>query len=103
MLFSFVTSIILVNIIFFIGLFGIFLSFRSNFFIIISVETMFIAINLNFLFFSMYLNSLEGIIFIIFIMAISAVEIVIFLSYFVVFYKRVYLLDLLENFNYLKQ
>jgi len=103
MLFSFSISFILTNLIFFVGLMSVTFAIRSNFFLIIAIETMFLSINLNFMFFSMYLNSIEGLVFILFIMMVSAIEIVVFLSFFVVYYKKLYLLDSFENFNYLKQ
>ena len=103
MLFSFCISFVLTNFVFFIGLASLIFTLRGNFFLIISIETMFLAINLNYMFFSIYLNSIDGLLFILFIMMVSAVEIVIFLSFFVIYYKKLYLLDSFESFNYLKQ
>lgn len=93
MLFSLTVILIFSNILFFIGILGFIFALKSNFFIIIAVETMFISINVNFLFFSIYLNSIQGISFVFYIIIISAAELAILLSFFIVYYKRVYLLE----------
>lgn len=102
MLFSLTIVLVAANILFFVGLTGLFFTIKSNFFLIISVEIMFMSINFNFLFFSIYLDSIQGIVFIFYIMIISAMEIVILLSFFILYYKKVYILDILESFNNMK-
>ena len=54
MIFSLTLVLVLSNIIFFLGFFSLIFAIRSSFYIILSIETMVIAININFLF---YLNS----------------------------------------------
>lgn len=102
MLFSLIIVITMFNGLFFVGLAGLLFTYKSNFFVIISIETIFLAINLNFLFFSLFLDSIQGIIFIFYIIIISAVEMVILLSFFVLYYRRVHLLDSVEAFKNIK-
>lgn len=102
MLFSLTLLLIFSNSLFFIGLFGLFFLIKSNFFIIVSIETMLISINLNFLYHSIYLNLNTGIIFNFYIIIISAAEIVILLSFFIVYFKRINILDINESIFLLK-
>lgn len=90
------------NFIFFIGLYGVYFSKISNFYLIIAVEIIFLAINLNFFFSSIFLENSEGLIFMFFIIVVSGGEVAVFLSFFIVFYKRVFLSDLTEKFKNVK-
>jgi len=104
MLFQLLVILIVSSILFFLGAFGFLLfSIRSNFFVLISFEVMFLSVNLNFFFFSLYIDSLQGILFIFFIIVISAVEIVIFLSFFVVYYRKLFVGDSTESFSLIKK
>jgi NADH:ubiquinone oxidoreductase subunit K len=60
------------------------------------------AINLNLFFSTLYLGNILGQIFIYSIIVISGAELAIFLSFFIVFYKKVYLMDITENFKNIK-
>lgn len=102
MIFNYFFFFVLTNILFFVGLFGFYFSKVSNFYLIIAVEIIFLAVNLNFFFSSIFLDSSEGLIFLFFIIVISGGEIAVFLSFFIVFYKRVFLSDLIEKFKNVK-
>lgn len=102
MIFNYIYFFFVTNMLFFIGLFGFYFSKVSNFYLIIAIEIIFLAINLNFFFSSIFLDNSEGITFLFFIIVVSGGEIAIFLSFFIVFYKRVFLSDLVEKFKNVK-
>ena len=68
----------------------------------LSTEIIFMAINLNLFFSSLFLGNYTGQIFIFTVIVISGAELAIFLSFFIVYYKKVYLLDLSEIFKNIK-
>jgi len=76
------------TIIFFIGLAGLIISKKNNFLLLVSLEILYIAINLNFLIGSIYLDDFSGIIFVIFALAISGAEVSIGLALFILIYKK---------------
>lgn len=102
MLFTLNIILILMNILFFFGVLGFYFTYKSSFFAIIAVETIFLAININFLFFSIFLNSIQGLLFIFYIIIISAAEIVILLSFFILYFKRVFFFDFNESLRSIK-
>lgn len=61
-------------IIFFIGLVGIILNRKNILIIIMSIELLLLAVNLNFAAFSIYLDDIVGQIFVLFILTIAAAE-----------------------------
>lgn len=61
-------------ILFIISLLGIFLNKENIILIIMSLELMFLSINMNFIIFSYFLNNILGQIFVFFILTISAAE-----------------------------
>jgi NADH-quinone oxidoreductase subunit K len=72
---------------FFIGVWGIFMT-RKNFLIILmSIEIMLLAVNLNFIFFSVYLDDLIGQMFALYILTVAAAESAIGLAILVVYYR----------------
>lgn len=72
---------------FLIGLWGIFLT-RKNFIIILmSIEIMLLAINLNFIIFSVYLDDLLGQIFALFVLTVAAAESAIGLAILILYYR----------------
>lgn len=72
---------------FIIGVWGIFFT-RKNFIIILmSIEIMLLAINLNFIFFSIYLDDIMGQIFSLYILTVAAAESAIGLAILVVYYR----------------
>jgi NADH-quinone oxidoreductase subunit K len=74
-------------IIFFIGLIGIVLNRKNILIIIMSIELLLLAVNLNFAAFSIYLDDMVGQIFILFVLTIAATESAIGLAVITVFYR----------------
>jgi NADH-quinone oxidoreductase subunit K len=72
---------------FFIGLWGIFMT-RKNFLVILmSIEIMLLAVNLNFIFFSVYLDDIIGQMFALYVLTVAAAESAIGLAILVVYYR----------------
>lgn len=78
-----ITSIIL----FLIGILGIFLIKKNIIIILMSIELMLLAININFVVFSVYLNDLTGQIFGLFVLTVAAAESAIGLAILVIYYR----------------
>ena len=74
-------------IVFFIGLMGIMLNRKNILIIIMSIELLLLAVNLNFAAFSIYLDDIIGQIFVLFILTIAATESAVGLSIITVFYR----------------
>jgi len=79
--------LILTSIVFFIGLFGIILNRKNILIIIMSIELLLLAVNLNFAALSIYLDDMVGQIFVLFILTIAATESAIGLAIITVFYR----------------
>lgn len=75
-------------ILFTIGVFGIFLNRKNVIVILMSVELLLLAVNLNLVAFSQHLNDLVGQIFALFILTVAAAEAAIGLAILVVFYRN---------------
>lgn len=75
------------SLLFFIGLVGIVLNRKNILIIIMSIELLLLAVNLNFASFSIYLDDMIGQIFILFILTIAATESAIGLAVITVFYR----------------
>lgn len=75
------------SLVFFIGLLGIILNRKNILTIIMSIELLLLAINLNFASLSIYLDDILGQIFVLFILTIAATESAIGLAIITVFYK----------------
>lgn len=78
----------LAAVIFTIGVFGIFLNRRNVIVILMSIELMLLAVNINFVAFSAYLNDLTGQVFTMFILTVAAAEAAIGLAILVVFFRN---------------
>jgi NADH-quinone oxidoreductase subunit K len=74
-------------IVFFIGLIGIVLNRKNILIIIMSIEILLLAVNLNFAAFSIYLDDVVGHVFVLFILTIAATESAIGLAILTAFYK----------------
>lgn len=70
------------------GVFGIFLNRKNVIIIMMSVELMLLAVNLNLVAFSSYLNDLVGQIFAMFVLTVAAAEAAIGLAIVVVFFRN---------------
>ena len=79
--------LILSLIIFFIGVIGIFMTRRNIIIIIMSIELMLLAVNLLFIFLSIYLDDIVGQIFALYILTIAAAESSIGLALIVIYYR----------------
>jgi NADH-quinone oxidoreductase subunit K len=79
--------LILTCIVFFIGLLGIILNRKNILAIIMSIELLLLAVNLNFAVFSIYLDDIVGQIFVLFVLTIAATESAIGLAIITVFYR----------------
>ena len=73
---------------FVIGIFGIFLNRKNIIVILMSIELMLLAVNINMVAFSAYLGDLAGQIFTLFILTVAAAEAAIGLAILVVFYRN---------------
>ena len=75
-------------VLFTLGLFGIFLNRRNVIVILMSVELMLLAVNINLVAFSAFLQDLTGQIFAMFVLTVAAAEAAIGLAILVVFYRN---------------
>ncbi|PKU25943.1 NADH-quinone oxidoreductase subunit NuoK [Telmatospirillum siberiense] len=75
-------------ILFTLGVFGIFLNRKNVITILMSIELMLLAVNLNFVAFSHFLNDLGGQIFAMFVLTVAAAEAAIGLAIVVVFFRN---------------
>ncbi len=80
--------LILAGLIFTIGVFGMFLNRKNVIVILMSIELMLLAVNINFVAFSVYLNDIAGQVFTMFILTVAAAEAAIGLAILVVFFRN---------------
>jgi len=78
----------LAALLFTIGVFGMFLNRKNVIVILMSVELMLLAVNINFVAFSAYLDDLTGQVFTMFILTVAAAEAAIGLAILVVFFRN---------------
>ncbi len=78
----------LAAILFVIGVFGIFLNRKNIIVILMSIELMLLAVNINFVAFSSFLNDLHGQVFSMFILTVAAAEAAIGLAILVTFFRN---------------
>ena len=74
-------------ILFLLGIWGIFLNRKNIIVMLMSIELMLLAVNLNFLIFSVYLDDLIGQLFALLILTVAAAESAIGLALLVVYYR----------------
>lgn len=75
-------------VLFTLGLFGIFLNRKNVIIILMSVELMLLAVNINLVSFSTFLQDLVGQIFALFVLTVAAAEAAIGLAILVVYYRN---------------
>ena len=80
--------LVLSAIVFVIGICGIFLNRKNVIIILLSIELMLLAVNINMVAFSSHLRDLNGQIFTIFTLTVAAAEAAIGLAILVVFYRN---------------
>jgi len=71
-----------------IGIFGIFLNRKNVIVILMSVELILLAVNINFVAFSSYLNDMVGQVFTMFILTVAAGEAAIGLAILVIYFRN---------------
>ena len=75
-------------IIFTIGIVGIFLNRKNIIVILMSIELILLAVNINLVSFSIFLNNLIGQVFTLFILTVAAAEVAIGLAIIIVYYRN---------------
>jgi len=80
--------LVLAAILFTTGVFGIFLNRKNVIIIMMSIELILLAVNINFVAFSAYLHDLSGQIFAMFILTVAAGEAAIGLAIIVVYFRN---------------
>ena len=75
-------------IIFTIGIIGIFLNRKNVIVILMSIELILLAVNINLVSFSIFLQDISGLIFTLFILTVAAAEAAIGLAIIVVYYRN---------------
>ena len=78
----------LASIVFTLGIFGIFLNRKNVIVILMSIELMLLAVNINFVAFSAFLNDLVGQVFAMFVLTVAAAEAAIGLAILVVYFRN---------------
>jgi len=69
------------------GLWGLFVTRKNVIILLISLELLLLAVNFNFVIFSIYLNDIVGQIFALFIVTVAAAEAAIGLAILIVYYR----------------
>jgi NADH-quinone oxidoreductase subunit K len=80
--------LVLGAILFYISIAGIFLNRKNIIIILMSIELMLLAVNINFVAFSHYLGDLSGQVFVFFILTVAAAEAAIGLAILVVLFRN---------------
>jgi NADH-quinone oxidoreductase subunit K len=78
----------LAAILFTIGVFGIFMNRKNIIVILMSIELILLAVNINFVAFSAYLGNLTGQIFALFVLTVAAAEAAIGLAILVIYFRN---------------
>lgn len=86
-------TLVLASVLFVIGLMGIILNRRHVILVLMSLELMLLAANINFVAFSEFLNDLNGHIMTFFVLTIAAAEAAIGLAILVVYYRQHHTVD----------
>ncbi|MBU6298160.1 MAG: NADH-quinone oxidoreductase subunit NuoK [Alphaproteobacteria bacterium] len=84
-----------------IGVFGIFLNRKNVIVILMSIELILLAVNINFVAFSSYLGDMIGQVFALFVLTVAAAEAAIGLAILVVFFRNRHTIAV-EDVNLLK-
>lgn len=90
--------LLLSTMLFSIGVVGLFMNRKSIITILMSIELMLLAVNINFVSFSVYWNNLIGQIATVFILSVAAAEAAIGLAILVVLYRNMHTIDV-EKIN----
>jgi len=93
--------LVLSVVLFAIGIAGIFLNKKNLITILMSIEIILIAVNINFVTFSVYFNDITGQIFAVFILTVAAAEASVGLAILVALYRNIKTIDV-NKLNKLK-
>lgn len=85
---SLIHYLVLAGIIFVISIAGIYINRRNVLILLMSIELMLLAVNINFIAFSSYLNDIQGQVFVFFILTVAAAEAAIGLAILVVVFRQ---------------
>ena len=80
--------LVVAAILFTIGVFGIFINRKNVIIILMSIELMLLAVNINFVAFSTYLNDMVGQVFAMFVLTVAAAEAAIGLAIVVIYFRN---------------
>src|SRR5210317_2405552 len=94
--------LILAALLFMIGVVGIFLNRKNIIILLMAIELMLLAVNMNFIAFSYYLGDLAGQIFVFFILTVAAAEAAIGLAIIILIFRN-YKSIIVADLNRLKQ
>lgn len=93
--------LILAALLFMIGVVGIFLNRKNIIILLMAIELMLLAVNMNFIAFSYYLGDIAGQIFVFFILTVAAAEAAIGLAIIIIVFRNNRSIDV-EDINKLK-
>jgi NADH-quinone oxidoreductase subunit K len=93
--------LILGALLFAISVIGIFLNRKNVIILLMAIELMLLAVNLNFIAFSHYLNDISGQVFVFFILTVAAAESAIGLAILVVLFRNIRTINV-DDLNSLK-
>ena len=93
--------LILGAILFSIGVVGIFLNRKNLIVLLMAIELMLLAVNMNFIAFSHYLGDIHGQIFVFFILTVAAAESAIGLAILVVLFRNLHTINV-DDLDHLK-
>jgi NADH-quinone oxidoreductase subunit K len=88
-------------VLFVIGIFGLFLNRKNIIILLMSIELIFLSVNINFVAFSSYMGDMAGQVFTLFILTVAAAEAAIGLAILVVFFRNRGTIDV-EDVNVMK-
>ncbi|HEX3484044.1 MAG TPA: NADH-quinone oxidoreductase subunit NuoK [Micropepsaceae bacterium] len=80
--------LVVAALLFTIGVFGIFINRKNVIVILMSIELILLAVNINFVAFSVYLGDLVGQVFALFVLTVAAAEAAIGLAILVVYFRN---------------
>ena len=80
--------LVVASLLFTIGVFGIFVNRKNIIVLLMSIELLLLAVNINFVAFSSYLHNITGQIFTMFILTVAAAEAAIGLAIMVVYFRN---------------
>lgn len=87
MIFNITSYLFISMILFFFALVGIIINRRSVIIVLLSIELIFLAVNFNFIIFSVYLDDLIGQLIALFILTVAAAESAVGLAILVIYYR----------------